>query len=123
MKTKSNNLLRQFPRMEKDGQIAVLYSPGYGAGWSTWNNEEWKPLLTTHRDIVRAVIKGDTKKAGEIAKKLIHKAVNNNETYVCVLGADDLKVRWLDKGTQFEINEYDGSESIHVIGDHRYQSI
>lgn len=22
----------------KDGKVAVLYSPGFGAGWFTWNN-------------------------------------------------------------------------------------
>ena len=24
----------------KDGQVAVAYSPGFGAGWSTWNGTE-----------------------------------------------------------------------------------
>ena len=23
----------------RDGKVAVLYSPGFGAGWSTWNQE------------------------------------------------------------------------------------
>jgi len=26
-----------FKKYEKDGKVAVLYSPGFGAGWSTWN--------------------------------------------------------------------------------------
>ena len=24
----------------RDGQVAVLYSPGYGAGWFTWHGVE-----------------------------------------------------------------------------------
>jgi hypothetical protein len=118
----SSALLCRFPRMEKDGKVAVLYSPGFGAGWATWNDDEWKPLLTTHRDIVQAVLDGDKEKAGKLAEQLIREAVGKADAYVCVLGADDLNVEWLTKGAQFEIEEYDGSESIHVIGDRGYQT-
>ena len=24
----------------ENGELGVLYSPGFGAGWSTWHNEE-----------------------------------------------------------------------------------
>ena len=24
----------------ENGELGVLYSPGFGAGWSTWSNEE-----------------------------------------------------------------------------------
>ena len=118
----SSDLLCRFPRMEKDGKVAVLYSPGFGAGWATWNDDEWNPLITTHRDIVQAVLDGDKEKAGKLAEQLIREAVGKADAYVCVLGADDLKVEWLTKGSQFEIEEYDGSESIHVIGDRGYQT-
>jgi hypothetical protein len=26
-------------KLIRDGKVAVLYSPGFGAGWSTWNQE------------------------------------------------------------------------------------
>lgn len=110
-----NDTLTSFPKIEKDGKVAVLYSPGYGAGWSTWNNEEWRALLTMHRDIVQCVLDNDKNKAAEIAEKLICDITGNKDEYVCVLGAEDLTVRWLDKGTQFEITEYDGSESLEPI--------
>jgi len=32
--------------------------------------------------------------------------------YVCVLGANQLRVEWVSLGTQFRIKGYDGSESI-----------
>lgn len=117
---KAIDLLHSFPKMEKDGKVAVLYSPSFGAGWSTWNDDEWGPLLSMHRDIVVCVLDGDKEKAAELAKQLICQAVGKPDIYVCILGARDLKVEWLDKGSQFEIEEYDGSESLHVIGTHRY---
>ena len=29
---------RQVNKITKDGMVAVLISPGYGAGWYTWNS-------------------------------------------------------------------------------------
>ena len=26
-------------KLVRDGMVAVLYSPGFGAGWYTWNQE------------------------------------------------------------------------------------
>ena len=34
--------------------------------------------------------------------------------------AQDLTVEWVKKGDAFLIDEYDGSESLHVIGDNNY---
>lgn len=120
-KEEDNSSLESFPKLEKDGEVAVLYSPGFGAGWLTWNNNEWKSILTTHRDIVRAVLDGKKEKAGRVAEEIIRKATGEPEPYVCVLGKRDLTVKWLPKGTVFEIEEYDGSETIHIIGSRNYQ--
>ena len=31
-------------KMERNSNMKpVLYSPGYGAGWTTWNNESFRP--------------------------------------------------------------------------------
>jgi hypothetical protein len=32
-------------RLIRDGSVAVLYSPGFGAGWSTWNPEHFEEML------------------------------------------------------------------------------
>lgn len=117
------DILHNFPRLEKDGKVAVLYSPDFGAGWSTWNNPNWASLLTAHRDIVQAVLDEDEAKAGALAEQLVREATGNAEDYVCILGARGLKVEWLAKGSQFEIEEYDGSESLHVIGHRKYQTV
>lgn len=114
--------LTDFPKLEKDGKVAVLYSPGYGAGWSTWNRQEWCLLLTTHRDIVQAVLDGKNKQAAKIAEKIIHNIIGDSKEYVCTSGATDLVVEWLPKGTLFEITEYDGNESLQIVGDRKYQT-
>lgn len=45
----------------RDGHVAVLYSPGYGAGWFTWN-ENHKELLF-HPKLVEMV---EQKRSSEI---------------------------------------------------------
>ena len=37
--------------------------------------------------------------------------------YVCVLGQEGLDLGWIRQGEQFEVEEYDGSESLHIIGE------
>lgn len=99
-----------YEKMRKDGNVAVLYSPGYGAGWFTWNSSH--PGLVFDREIVEAVLAGDRDAAAEIAERKYPDGYFG--------GADDLKVMWLKEGSAFEITEYDGFESVHVIGDHEY---
>jgi len=93
----------------KDGQIAVLVSPGYGAGWSTWNNY---PASVFDPDIVKAILANDITKACEIASEKYPEAYQG--------GMEDLIVEWIDEGTMFQIKEYDGYESIDIFGDASY---
>lgn len=96
-------------KLRKNGRVAVLYSPGYGAGWYTWN-ADYEGLIFD-REIVEAVLTGDIKYAKSIAAKKYPSAY---------LGADQLEVTWILEGQAFEINEYDGNESIHIIGECDY---
>ena len=98
-------------KIERYGLVAVLVSPGYGAGWSTWNSEH-RETLCMDAEIVQAVLDKDIDKAVAIAKQKCGDFYEG--------GARDLTVEWVKKGTAFEIDEYDGSESLHVIGDHDY---
>jgi hypothetical protein len=98
-------------KLERDGKTAIVYAPGYGAGWSTWNRK-YAEELCMRADIAEAVLASDVAKAKQIAEGL--------GDYVCVLGADDLEVEWVTKGTIFKIDEYDGSESISIVGNEDY---
>lgn len=96
----------------RDGKVAVVYSEGYGAGWSTWNDglEE----LVFHPKIVEMVLNG---RQSEIDEDWL--AENLGEEYADVIccGAGDLTIEWVPIGTKFFITEYDGEEGIVTIGD------
>ena len=91
----------------RNGKVAVLYSPGFGAGWYSWNSN--KELLF-HPKLVEMV---ENNRQSEITTQWIQKNLGINNVYCG--GADDLQIEWLDEGTVFEIDEYDGSESIEIL--------
>jgi len=96
-------------KVERDGKIAVLYSPGFGAGWYTWNGDE-EGIVYDSR-IVDKVEKGEPI-SDEFMQSLGYDGYWG--------GADNLEIKWIPKGIIFEIEEYDGSESIHIIGKREY---
>lgn len=94
----------------RDGMVAVLYSPGFGAGWYTWHHHL---ALVFHPRIVELV---ETDKRDEITEELLNEILGLKESnYVCAFGAGKLKIEWIKEGTHFHIDEYDGSESIEMI--------
>lgn len=93
-------------KLIQDGKVAVVYSPGFGAGWSTWAGND---AFLFDKRIAEAVIAGDIKRAEEVAIEI--------DPHAYLGGSRDLRVEWLPVGTAFRINEYDGFESIEVLGD------
>jgi len=96
----------------KDGKVAVLISPNYGAGWSTWAEDAHKETLCMDARLVYLVLDGRRDEAASLAKKLIPEVYTG--------GAKDLTIEWVTQGQQFEVEEYDGYETIHVIGERGY---
>ena len=90
----------------RDGMVAVLYSPGFGAGWYTWHDRE--ELLYDPR-VVHYVETGE--------KELIASYIEAVYPDVYCGGVDDLVIEWMPEGTRFRINEYDGSESVEYEQD------
>lgn len=99
--------MSKFEKLERDGKVAILYSPGYGAGWSTWAHGHEEELLFD-KELVELVLAGKRKEVAILAKKKYPGAYTG--------GADQLKVEWIEKGDRFEIHEYDGSESVRLFG-------
>jgi hypothetical protein len=91
-------------KLNENGNVAVLYSPGFGAGWYTWNTGS--PELIFDPTIVKFV----EKEKWEELK--VYVELKYPEIYTG--GMQDLKVEWIPEGTLFKINEYDGSESIEL---------
>jgi hypothetical protein len=90
----------------KNNTVAVVYSPGFGAGWSTWNTE-FAEFLCMDSVIAACVLAGDIEGAITRAESVCPDIYPG--------GADDLRVEWLPDGTRFRIDEYDGSESVVVF--------
>jgi hypothetical protein len=84
-----------------NGMVAVLYSPGFGAGWYSWNTDV--PELLYDPMIVDMV---EANRFDELASFM---AIKYPGVYTG--GMKDLKIQWVPEGTLFKIDEYDGSES------------
>ena len=93
-------------KLIRNGLVAVLYSPGFGAGWSTWDHGDYgaelvfDPVLATYID------------EGKMSEAESYVAMRFPEAYTG--GLEDLCVEWIPVGTDFRIHEYDGSESIEI---------
>lgn len=96
---------RTIHKLSENGRVAVLYSPGFGAGWSTWNTEY--PQLVFDPAIVKYV------EQGELVKLAEYMALKYPDAYLG--GMNDLSVSWIPEGTAFRINEYDGNETIETL--------
>lgn len=82
-----------------------LISPGFGAGWSTWNRP------TNFFLFDEGLIKLAKEKASETkVKKYLKEKGFDGYTG----GWEDVEVRTLNDHDKFIVEEYDGSESIRV---------
>lgn len=106
MNTNINKVIR-------DGKVAVLHSPGYGAGWSTWDSKH-KDFLLFDSGLVALA----ENNASEAEVDAYLKSIFGDEI-IYIGGWRDIEIEWVEQGTAFEIHEYDGSESIreHDISD------
>ena len=96
-------------RVIRDGKTAVLYSPGFGAGWYTWGHEQW---MLFHPRLVAAVeAKDPGSRIAEISDEL---ATEFGVDAPYTGGANQLQIEWVPVGARFEISEYDGAESVRL---------
>ena len=96
----------------KDGEVAVLYSPEYGAGWVSWNGYddlEEKNFLAMDKTLVELAMK-QAHENEVIAYLETIPIFEDNMPYMG--GWSNIQVMFLPEGTCFEITEYDGFESI-----------
>jgi hypothetical protein len=98
-------------RLIRDGKVAVLYSPGYGAGWSTWCQEDEQMRLSMLFDpqIADIVDRGGP---GWVDQAEAITRIKYPDAHIG--GLADLEVQWLPVGTQFRVLEYDGFEQVEI---------
>ena len=95
-------------KVVRGGQVAVLVSPGYGSGWSTWNNNE---ALLYDPDMVAWVEADKPGDPPDIEAKY--------GDMLFMAGAYDLVIHWVPIGARFRIEEYDGYETLRL--ENQYQ--
>jgi ribosomal protein L30E len=88
--------------------VKILVSPGYGAGWSTWNSTHKEFLLKdpTLVEMAERVPKADEQEVAAYIKSKL------GDVHVFTGGWSDIEVDTLPKGTLFKVVEYDGYESV-----------
>ena len=84
----------------KDGKVGVLVSPGFGAGFYTWGYPEEAIFDPT---LIELVENEKWQEAIDYCEKTWEDGYSG--------GVQDLRVAWIDEGTKFIIEEYDGAES------------
>jgi hypothetical protein len=100
-------------KLIQEGKVAVLYSPGFGAGWYSWHGIA--ELLFDPVVVVLVLSKQDDYKE----RILQHCESTYGEEYYG--GIYDLTVSWVPEGTKFVITEYDGNEGIDYMEDFVWQ--
>ena len=90
-------------KIVRNGMVAVAVSPGYGAGWSTWNDVHPMDARFNQLFIDDKI---------DEAKRLCEEEGLGYDG-----GARDVIIQWVPVGTRVQINEYDGSESIRTEDD------
>lgn len=120
-----------------DEYVAVVYSPDFGAGWSTWGAanatdgrivnwllEHYNYYIPTDEDAVkegRIILCGrdEGEVSSEEVKKLkkfcIEECGYSSINYFD--GGRDLNIAWIKRGTAYRIviSEYDGRETIELM--------
>ena len=102
-------------KLQRDGTVAILVSPGYGAGWSTWAGDEHKEFLIFGHGLVEMALRSAT---SEEVEDYLKEALPGEGIYMG--GWHDIKVVWLPEGTPFRIEEHDGNEWITIPEDLKF---
>lgn len=113
---------------EKNGKIGVLVSPGFGAGWSTWECDELAydkrvvEFWLSHKDDEEFMATVKEFGFGSVPESVAHKkameffnSIGYGSPYMG--GFDDIELEYVKKGVPWRITEYDGSERLETFDD------
>lgn len=111
---------------EKNGEIGVLVSPGYGAGWSTWGCDELAydkrvvEFWLSHKDDKEFVATVEESGYYRVPESAAHKeameffnSIGYGSPYMG--GFDQIELEYVKKGVPWRISEYDGWESLETL--------
>ena len=96
---------------KRNNKVAVLISPGFGAGFSTDNHSD----MAVDHDLIDAFLKSDMTRFKYIA----------DEKYGAWYDGGDMrfKIEWVPMGCTFIVRNYDGNEYVEIIENlHTYKA-
>ncbi len=98
----------------KDGKVAVLVSPGHGAGWSTWADEAngLREFVLFDEGLIALKESGADE---QTALNYVNEMFGPKKTYLYGGGWEDTVIVWIPEGNRFIVSEYDGFESIQFV--------
>jgi hypothetical protein len=118
---------------EDTREVAVVYSPGFGGGWSTWNEyvdpADARVAVALIAQVgkltvepYRLFLSADDEFHGNV---VIHRTQGFTSAFSFdehPYHGNDLAILWTPEGTQYDITEYDGAESVEYIGHKVYRT-
>ena len=97
----------------------ILYSPGYGAGWSSWVNvyssKEVKLFMLEYQPFITALENDEKLNEEQFLEDFKKQFPNQWIPYTG--GMNQLEIMEVPDGMRVKINEYDGNESVEVEGE------
>ena len=92
----------------EDNLVGIIVSTGFGAGWSTWNDDDIpSDFLVMDKTLIEMCL---NKTPIEKVEEYIKSKFPNNSLYMG--GWKKSNVFFVVRKTLFRINEYDGNESV-----------
>jgi hypothetical protein len=106
-------IVRGFEVVDKyvndEGKVGVIISTGYGAGWSTGNDDDLREFLCMDKTLVEMCLRG-------VSQDDVGLYLNEvfGEHYIYTNGWYGTKVVWLDVGDAFKVDCFDGFERLII---------
>ena len=106
-----NKLKKDLEFSYNNGLIEVLISCGYGAGWSTWNNN-YSINLAVDKRIIDYYKKNKERKLGKNEIEKFLSSIGYEGVYCG--GWNKMAIETVPPNCKFRIDEYDGAESLII---------
>ena len=90
----------------ENGRVAVIISNAHGSGWSTWASKEERLNQLFDSSIVWYLLYGSYEQLEQYIALRYPERSGYNVTA--------LIVEWIDQGTEFVVDDYDGLETIRI---------
>ena len=105
-----------YMKLIRNGKLAVLYSPGYGGGFSTWCYKHKVEIATDSRIVKRVLKEEEEEEFNEIKIEDLLKSLGYDESLgYNVNAAKNLQVAWVPVGSLWCVEEEDGNEYVNIL--------